>query len=165
MITFLASVGTKESPAIFEQFTLYSYTIWQALMPLTRENFACGYEHFRLFDRDSLRAVCCKDQLRSSNIEKTGFPKVSGRLDFYLFFWIFFCILRSKQLKLTAKSRIFRMLPFKKCKRCRKDQPRKSKDLISTAYWRCKIWMRIQRKFLTNFIKFMLRDRAHQHWI
>ena len=53
----------------------------------------------------TLRAVCCKDQLRSCNIEKTDFPKlcqnkglgelvlkiqVSGRLDFYIFFWEFF---------------------------------------------------------------------------
>ena len=52
-----------------------------------------------------LRAVCCKDQLRSFNIEKTDFPtlcqnkglgelvlkiQVSGRLDFYIFLRIFF---------------------------------------------------------------------------
>ena len=52
-----------------------------------------------------LRAVCCKDQLRSCNIEKTDFPKlcqnkglgelvlkiqVSGRLDFCIFFRNFF---------------------------------------------------------------------------
>ena len=65
-----------------------------------------------------LRAVCCKDQLRSCNIEKNDFPKlcqnkglgelvlkiqVSGRLDFYIFFGNFFCILRSQQPKLTPK--------------------------------------------------------------
>ena len=77
----------------------------------------------------SLRAVCCKDQLRSCNIEKTDFPKlcqnkglgelvlklyVLGRLDIYLFFWNFFCILRYRRPKLTSKSSIFRKLPFKK---------------------------------------------------
>ena len=76
-----------------------------------------------------LRAVCCKDQLRSCNIEKTDFPKlcqnkglgelvlkiqVSGRLDFYVFFGNFFCILRSQRPKLTPKLGIFRKLPFKK---------------------------------------------------
>ena len=75
-----------------------------------------------------LRAVCCKDQLRSCNIEKTDFPKlsqnkglgelvlkiqVSGRLDFYMFFGNFFCILRSQRPKLTPKLGIFRKLPFK----------------------------------------------------
>ena len=56
----------------------------------------------------NLRAVCCKDQLRSCKIEKTDFLKlcqnkglgelflkiqVSGCIDFYLFFCKFFCIL------------------------------------------------------------------------
>ena len=81
------------------------------------------------FGQEVLRAVCCKDQLRSCNIEKTDFPKlcqnkglgelvlkiqVSGRLDFYIFFGIFFCILRSQRPKLTPKLGIFRRLPFKK---------------------------------------------------
>ena len=76
-----------------------------------------------------LRAVCCKDQLRSCNIEKTDFPKlcqnkglgelvvkiqVSGRLDFCIFLGNFFCILRSQRPKLTPKLGIFRKLPFKK---------------------------------------------------
>ena len=118
-----------------------------------------------------LRAVCCKDQLRSCNIEKTDFPKlcqnkglgelvlkiqVSGRLDFYIFFGNFFCILRSQRPKLTPKLGIFRKLPFKTWKRCRKDQPRKSKDLISSAYCRCKIWKRVEPEFLTNFLNLCL---------
>ena len=116
-------------------------------------------------------AVCCKDQLRSCNIEKTDFPKlcqnkglgelvlkiqVSGRLDFYVFWGNFFCILRSQRPKLTPKLGIFRKLPFKKWKRCRKDQPRKSKDLISSAYCRCKIWKRVEPEFLTNFLNLCL---------
>ena len=118
-----------------------------------------------------LRAVCCKDQLRSCNIEKTDFPKlcqnkglgelvlkiqVSGPLDFCIFFGNFFCILRSQRPKLTPKLGIFRKLPFKKWKRCRKDQPRKSKDLISSAYCRCKIWKRVESEFLTNFLNLCL---------
>ena len=80
---------------------------------------------------DILRAVCCKDQLRSCNIEKTDFPKlcqnkglgelvlkiqVSGRLGFYIFFgnFFFFCILRSQRPELTPKLGIFRKLPFTK---------------------------------------------------
>ena len=77
----------------------------------------------------ALRAVCCKDQLRSCNIEKTDFAKlcqnkglgelvlkiqVSGRLDFYIFLGNFFCILRSQRPKLTPKLGIFRKLPYTK---------------------------------------------------
>ena len=84
-----------------------------------------GWEYFCCL----LRAVCCKDQLRSCNIEKTDFPKlcqnkalgelvlkiqVSGRLDFYIFLGNFFCILRSQRPKLTPKLGIFWKLPFTK---------------------------------------------------
>ena len=41
---------------------------------------------------------------------------------------------------------------LKKWKRCRKDQAKKSKDLISTAYCRCKIWKRVEPECLTNFL-------------
>ena len=82
-----------------------------------------------LFAFQLLRAVCCKDQLRSCNIEKIDFPKlcqnkglselvlkiqVSGRLDCYVIFGNFFGILRSQRPKLTPKLGIFRKLPFEK---------------------------------------------------
>ena len=89
----------------------------------------------------------------------------SFRFLFIFFFWNFFWILRSQRPKLTSKSGIFQKLPFKKWKCCRKDQPRTSKDLISSAYCRWKIWKRVELEFLTNFFKFMLRDRGHQLWV
>ena len=133
-----------------------------------------GCKHLLLsykYKLQNLRAVCCKDQLRSCNIEKNDFPKlcqnkglgelvlkiqVSGRLDFYIFFGNFFCILCSQRPKLTPKLGIFRRLPFKKWKRCGKDQPRKSKDLISSAYCRCKIWKGAKPEFVTNFLNLYL---------
>ena len=80
--------------------------------------------------------------------------KVSGRLDFHLFLIlrIFFWILRSRRPKLTPKLGIFWKLPFIKWKRYRKDQPRKSKDRISSAYWRSKIYIKVEREFLTSFL-------------
>ena len=71
--------------------------------------FTMNENHRKTTDRH-LRAICCKDQLRSCKIEKTNFLKlcqsiglgelflkiqVSGRIDFYLFFCNFICILRS----------------------------------------------------------------------
>ena len=56
-------------------------------------------------------------------------------------------------------------LPFKKWKCCRKDQPRKSKDVVFSAYCRWKISKGVEPEFLTNFFNFMLRDRGHQLWI
>ena len=41
-------------------------------------------------------------------------------------------------------------------KRCRRDQTGKSKDLISSAYCRCKIWKRVEPEFLTNFLNSFL---------
>ena len=108
------------------------------------------------------RAVCCKDQLRSCNIEKNDFSKlcqnkglgelVLKNISFRSFrclfiFYNFFGISRSRRPKLKPKSGIFRKLPFNKWKRGRKDQPRKSKDLISSVYWRCKIYMKVEREF------------------
>ena len=111
-----------------------------------------------------LWAVCCKDQLKSCNIEKIDVPKLCqnkglGELILKICFRSFrfqfifgiFCILHSQQPKLTSKSGFFRKLPFKKWKCCRKDQPRKSKDLISSTYWRWKIWKGVEPEFLTLF--------------
>ena len=70
----------------------------------------------------------------------------------FIFLEFFFCILRSQWPKLTSKSGNFRKLPFKKWKCCTKDQPRISKDLISSAYCRWKIWKGVEPEFLTNFL-------------
>ena len=116
-----------------------------------------------------LRAVCCKDQLRSCNIEKKNdFPKlcqnkglgelvpkicVSGRLDFYLFFGRFFVFCALSGLNWHRNRALSgQKLPFKKWKCCRKDQPRKSKDIISSVYCRWKISKRVEPEFLTKFL-------------
>ena len=62
----------------------------------------------------------------------------------------------SQRPKLTSKSGIFRKLPFKKWKCCRKDQPRKSKDIIFSAYCRWKIWKGVEPEFLTKFLNLCL---------
>ena len=110
------------------------------------------------FFKNLLRAVCCKDQLRSCNIEKK--PRFSQtlpeqrprwpssknrsfrsfRFSVIIFFKIFFCILRSQRPKLTSKSGIFRKLPFKKWKCCRR------------PYFLCLLPVRgYEPEFLKNF--------------
>ena len=82
----------------------------------------------------------------------TSSKNISFRSFRFLFFLEFFGILRSQRPKWTSKSGIFRKLPLKKWKCCRKDQPRKSKDLISSAYCRWKIWKGVEPEFLMNFL-------------
>ena len=83
----------------------------------------------------------------SRNISFRSFRFLFIFVEFFLYF-----ALSARQPKLTSKSGIFRKLPFKKLKCCRKDQPRKSKDRIFSAYCRWKIWKGVEPEFLTSFL-------------
>ena len=138
----------------------------------TDGNFGSFVFQSRVSTKTVVRAVCCKDQLRSCNIEKKNdFPKlcqnkglgelllknISFRslrfLFIFLEFFFVFCARSGKNWHRNRKPFSGSSRKLKKWRRYRKDQPRKSKDLyISSAYWRCNIWMKVEREFLTIFL-------------
>ena len=138
---------------------LTALTMWKS-WPTPLENSNRGF-------RQCLRAVCCKNQLRSCNIEKNNFLKlcqinglrelvlkiyVSSRLDIYSYFWrFFFCILRLRRPKLTMVGQPNAYFPHKRNRAFSgssslkrenfvvKINPGNQNTLFSFAYCRCKI--------------------------